>query len=234
MAKIILSAMVCLAMFGSMALAASSCPEPNGRFADPEQCDAYIQCTEGVPEDKLCPDGLLFHQRTKSTGECTYLPFTVCKDRTRLQPANATENCPRQFGFYPIGDPAKCGVYHNCAHGEATLTKCPDGLAFNIDTYQCDWPDLAKDCNAEAFLGFVCPPSEEDEGKTNVDVTPEGELRYFPHPNSCKKYFVCVNGHPRLYTCGRYLAFNPESKLCDFYRNIPECYARLKDRKEKQ
>uniref|UniRef100_T1P7M4 Chitin binding Peritrophin-A domain protein n=1 Tax=Musca domestica TaxID=7370 RepID=T1P7M4_MUSDO len=234
MAKIILSAVVCFAMFGSMAFADSLCPEPKGRFPHPEQCDAYYECVDGVAEEKLCPDGLVFNPRAKAAGECTYSPFSTCKERTRLQPANGTEQCPRQFGFYPLGDPTKCGVYHNCAHGEATLTKCPEGLAFNVDSYQCDWPDLVKDCNAEAFLGFTCPPPEEDDANVKVDVTPEGELRYYPHPNTCKKYFVCVNGHPRLYNCGRYLAFNPETKLCDFYRNIPDCYARLKDKKERR
>uniref|UniRef100_A0A1I8M1M0 Chitin-binding type-2 domain-containing protein n=1 Tax=Musca domestica TaxID=7370 RepID=A0A1I8M1M0_MUSDO len=123
----------------------SLCPEPKGRFPHPEQCDAYYECVDGVAEEKLCPDGLVFNPRAKAAGECTYSPFSTCKERTRLQPANGTEQCPRQFGFYPLGDPTKCGVYHNCAHGEATLTKCPEGLAFNVDSYQCDWPDLVKD-----------------------------------------------------------------------------------------
>lgn len=171
---------------------------------------------------------MLFKQRTKTRGECTYAPYASCKDRLRLQPANGTDECPRQFGFYSNGDNTKCGEYKNCAHGESTITKCPEGLAFNIDTYQCDWPDLVADCNAEAYLGFTCPESDfADQEKKEIDISPEGELQYFRHPDSCKKYFVCVNGHPRLYSCGRYLAFNAETKLCDFYNKIPECYARI-------
>ncbi|CAD6999215.1 unnamed protein product [Ceratitis capitata] len=212
--------------------AVRSCPAPNGRFADDDQCDAYLECKEGVGEEKLCPDGLLFNQRTKNTGDCTYLPFTTCKERTRLQPANGTAECPRQFGFYNSGDPKNCGVYKNCAHGEVTLTKCPEGLAFNVESYQCDWPDLVAECDAEGFLGFTCPPPETVDGaEKEVDTSPEGELRYFRHPNTCKKYFVCVNGHPRLYNCGKYLAFNVETKLCDFYTHVPECYALLKEKK---
>lgn len=217
------------------ALAASECPEPNGRYAHDDQCDAYTQCTDGIPENKLCPDGLLFHQRTKSTGECTYAPYSTCKLRTILQPANGTDECPRQFGFYPSGDPTKCGRYRNCAHGVATLTKCPEGLAFNVDTYQCDWPDQVADCDSEAYLGFTCPSVDSIGGpESSVDVSPEGELRYFRHPDSCKKYFVCVNGHPRLYNCGKYLAFNIETKGCDFYTKVPECYAKIKEAKQKK
>ncbi|KAI9585378.1 hypothetical protein GQX74_001225 [Glossina fuscipes] len=200
------------------------CPEPNGRFAAPEQCDAYVECHDKIGEEKLCPDGLLFHQRTHTTGDCTYAPLSVCKERTRLQPANGTDECPRQFGFYSLGDPANCGVYHNCAHGIATLTKCPEGLAFNIDTYQCDWPDTVKECNAEAFLGFTCPAVSRTE---DIDDNEE-EMRFYPHPDNCKRYFVCVNDRPRLYSCGRNLAFNPDTKLCDFYTNIPGCSAGFK------
>ena len=36
------------------------CPEKNGYFADPEQCDLYYECIDSIPEAKLCPDGLLF------------------------------------------------------------------------------------------------------------------------------------------------------------------------------
>jgi len=232
MTKIFLSVSLCLAVFGSMAFAASSsqCPEENGRFAHPEQCDAYTECTDGEAVEKICPDGLLFNQRTKTRGECTYAPLSTCKERLRLQPANGTDECPRLFGFYSNGDSTKCGEYKNCAHGEATNTKCPEGLAFNVETYRCDWPDMVADCNAEAYLGFTCPPSEIDadgQAKKEVDISPEGELQYFRHPDSCKKYFICVNGHPRLYNCGRYLAFNAQTKLCDFYNKIPECYARI-------
>jgi len=189
MFKLTISAVLCLAVFGSLAFADSACPEPNGRFAHSDQCDAYIQCTDGVAEDKLCPDGLLFHQRTKIGGDCTYAPFTSCKDRARLQSANGTDECPRQFGFYPSGNPAKCGVYRNCAHGVATITKCPEGLAFNVESYQCDWPDLAADCNPEQFLGFTCPPVEKTDGEPEVDTSPEGVLRYYSHPDTCKKIF---------------------------------------------
>ncbi|KAH8351878.1 hypothetical protein KR084_000368 [Drosophila pseudotakahashii] len=231
MAKILISALLCVAMFGSMVLGSPECPSPNGRFASGDQCDAYTECKDDVPVEKLCPDGLLFHQRTKATGECTYAPYSTCKERARLQPANGTDECPRQFGFYPNGDETKCGIYRNCAHGVASTTKCPEGLAFNEETYQCDWPDLVANCNAEAYLGFNCPAADAIDGTApEVDVSPEGELRYYRHPQTCKKYFVCVNGHPRLYNCGKYLAFNSQSKLCDFYNKVPECYALLKEK----
>jgi len=52
------------------------CPENNGFFPDPEQCDLYYECIEGVPEAKLCPDGLLFEDGNPNQEKCDY-PFNV-------------------------------------------------------------------------------------------------------------------------------------------------------------
>ena len=52
------------------------CPEPNGFFPDPEQCDLYYSCRNGVPEPKLCPDGLLFEAESPLKEKCDY-PFNI-------------------------------------------------------------------------------------------------------------------------------------------------------------
>ncbi len=52
------------------------CPEPNGFFADPEQCDLYYECVDNLPEAKLCPDGLLFEDGNPNHENCDY-PFNV-------------------------------------------------------------------------------------------------------------------------------------------------------------
>ncbi|XP_055905126.1 protein obstructor-E isoform X2 [Eupeodes corollae] len=228
MTRIVLSFGLCLALCGALASAALDCKEKNGKYASPDQCDAYIECIDGVAEEKLCPDGLLFNQRSEHEGDCTYAPFSSCiEPRTRLQPAQPSDECPRQFGFYRIGDASQCGQYKNCAHGVASLTKCPEGLAFNSDTYQCDWPDQVGDCDAEAFLGFTCPAVVRTEEETAAEF--EEVLRYYRKPESCSHYFVCVKDRPRLYSCGKYLAFNEETGLCDFYTKVSECYKNLRD-----
>lgn len=37
----------------------------------------------------------------------------------------------------------------NCVEGRGFTFDCPEGLAFNGDTYRCDWADQVPDCNAE-------------------------------------------------------------------------------------
>ncbi|XP_059221015.1 protein obstructor-E isoform X1 [Stomoxys calcitrans] len=227
MAKIILSAMVCLAMFGSMAYAAGGCSSPNGTAPVSGSCDAYIQCTNGVAEEKLCPDGLLYNE--KSTGyPCGYPIEVECSQPTaRLQEAQATEECPHQFGYYQMGDSKNCGQFKNCASGRGYIFDCPDGLAWNPETYKCDWPDLVEACDAEAYLGFKCPPLP---ARSDLLGEPEQEYFFYPSPQNCQQYFLCVEGRPRRISCDGDMAFNEELKQCDDIDNVPNCSPEIKQK----
>lgn len=64
------------------------CDEPNGRYAVASQCDAYVQCTDFIPKEKLCSDGLLFDdQASLSTFPCKYPIEVDCRARAVLQEA---------------------------------------------------------------------------------------------------------------------------------------------------
>jgi len=211
-----------LGIFVIQALAASDprCLHPDGRFIDPEQCDAYYECKDDVAEWKLCPDGLRFNP--KMGGNCVYKPAVFCGNRTKLQSPHPTKHCPRQFGFYRIGDAEHCGTYMNCAHGVGKKTTCPEGLAFNEKSYKCDWPDETDDCDPEAFLGFTCPdPIVRTTNTQGAEL-----LRYYRNEDSCVKYYVCENDRPRLYRCSPGSVFNDLKKSCDSRSNIEECNPR--------
>lgn len=61
------------------------CPEPNGYFADAEQCDKYYECIDGRIKDKLCPDGLVFNDFSTEYEKCD-LPFNIdCTSRPKLR-----------------------------------------------------------------------------------------------------------------------------------------------------
>lgn len=64
------------------------CEEKNGRYSVADQCDAYVECTRGEPEEKLCPDGLMFNDKLKPTAyPCEYPIDVDCGSRTKVQPA---------------------------------------------------------------------------------------------------------------------------------------------------
>lgn len=64
------------------------CEEKNGRYSVAGQCDAYVECTNSEPEEKLCPDGLLFNDKLKPFAyPCDYPIDVDCGTRTKVQPA---------------------------------------------------------------------------------------------------------------------------------------------------
>lgn len=166
----------------------------------------------------MCSDGLLFNDKAGVfTFPCQYPIDVNCTSRARTQPAQATEQCPHQFGYFALGDSANCGSFLNCADGRGYKLECPLGLAFNRLTYQCDWPDLVPDCDAEAFLRFTCPP------QTRVEGFGAGETKYYRSTDDCQRYFLCNNGRPRLHVCGVGAAFTEELNRCDAAENVTGC-----------
>ena len=61
------------------------CPEKNGKFADPEQCDLFYICRKEVATIEYCPEGLLFDTTHVNREKCV-LPHNVdCGAREFVQ-----------------------------------------------------------------------------------------------------------------------------------------------------
>ncbi|KAK4311520.1 hypothetical protein Pmani_016988 [Petrolisthes manimaculis] len=211
--------LVCfLASMVALAAGQNCPPEGVEYYPDNSECDRYSECRDGVYSEHLCPDGLLFNDRiTNGRYPCEYTTEVNCEGRTGQQPAQPTEYCPRQWGYYGSGDAAQCGFFHNCVNGQAFKVNCPAGLAFSSSTYRCEWPDESIDCDSEAFLGFSCPPAGN-----NIQVL----LRGFPQfrsPRDCRQFFICVNESPRLQFCQLGLVFNEETYTCDEPETVRGC-----------
>lgn len=74
------------------------CPEPDGYFADAEQCDKYYHCDNGKIKEKLCPDGQVFNDFSSEYEKCD-LPFNIdCSARPNLQEPKPSTHCPRKHG----------------------------------------------------------------------------------------------------------------------------------------
>ena len=67
-----------------------------------------------------------------------------------------------------------------------------------------------------AYLGFTCPPLPE--GLSGSLPT------FYKSPTHCQKYFMCINGRPRLQTCGEGQAFSEITKLCEPAENVQGWY----------
>lgn len=65
-----------------------ACTERNGRYSVAGQCDAYVECSDGEPKEKLCPDGLMFNDKVKLfVYPCQYPIDVDCGSRANLQAA---------------------------------------------------------------------------------------------------------------------------------------------------
>ncbi|XP_013788016.1 protein obstructor-E-like, partial [Limulus polyphemus] len=193
----------------------NDCPE-YGVFAYPhlQACDKYYKCENGTFTWETCPNGLVFSENGGVYDFCTY-PWNVnCGDKERADPI-PSENCPWQWGVFPMT--SGCNTqYYKCAWGEANITDCKVGLAYDDRIHVCNWPDLLEDCDSEKIVGFTCPTKVSGKSATYFPFP-----RY-PAPNDCTRLIVCVNNRPRLISCGNGSAFSLESYACSDIRDVPD------------
>jgi len=202
MKSLTIAAVSAVCLFASNTLAQQDqefkfkCPETNGFFPDPEQCDLYYECVRGVPSPTLCPDGLMFDDKSSIEAKCDY-PFNVkCGDREYVQEPepDIDERCYRANGFFNHLAEDECNIFYNCVNGVAYETPCPTATVFDEGRGICVNPDeatpFAKVCPEKKekarIGGFSCP-----EEKT---LGPHGQpLAHpsFPHPESCQKFITC-------------------------------------------
>ena len=103
------------------------CPEADGLFAHPEQCDRYFECNNFRVRRKLCADGLVFDpNKVESEDPCDHLQNTKhkCRGKPKLQPAKPGDRfCPRQNGVFPSPDPTECEVFYSCLNGVGAVQR---------------------------------------------------------------------------------------------------------------
>ncbi|XP_060526168.1 protein obstructor-E-like isoform X2 [Cylas formicarius] len=220
----------CVLLFlAVVANAQFKCPNKDGQYEDSRQCDKYYDCTDGIPVEKLCPDGLVFDPLIRKRNKCDQ-PFNVdCGDRTELQNPQPRGPCPRRNGFFAHEDPTVCNKFYNCIEGEYTEITCTNGLHFDEYSGTCVWPDSAgrQGCKRTDVLkdGFECPKESQKDANGNLVVHPK-----YAHPTDCQRFYVCLNGvEPRDLGCIVGEVYNEETQRCDAPENVVGCEDWYKD-----
>ena len=224
------------------------CPEADGLFPHPEQCDRYFECRNFRVSRKLCADGLVFDPQKTGTDQdpCDHLQNTKhkCRGRPKLQrPKPGDGFCPRQNGVFPSPDPSECDTFYSCLNGVGSLQQCADGLHYDDEIGTCVW---ARESNRKGCLSDnqratknnsrqrMRKPEipDNDKGRRGESLPngfecPGGKLGIhpaLPHPTSCRLYYVCLNGvTPNEAGCGPGLVFNSVTAKCDSPENVPGC-----------
>jgi len=221
---------------GAPAAVEFECPEPNGKFADFEQCDLYYICRDGVATAELCPDGLLFNDKIPNREKCE-LPFeqpppydVECGERVYVQEPSPDRDpkCERANGKYNHPDENECQKYIQCDNGRPYEFPCANTLYFNSVTGNCvteaelaKYPE-ARTCTEEKVYeidGFTCPGGEAVGPQNLLQAHP-----IYPHPNDCRYYFSCYhNKEPNKFGCSEGQVFAADTQQCKPPEEVPEC-----------
>lgn len=205
------------------------CPEDNGLFPDPEQCDLYYECIDGVSNPKLCPDGEVF-DISKPNRERCILPYNVdCGARQYVQEPrlDVDPGCKRANGFFPHLDENVCEKFYQCNDGHKHEMQCAPPLIFDEGIGSCA---RAENASPEAR---ICNNPDEVKSVEGVTCDPTAKVftaglrtehPSYPHPTDCQLFITCFGGrNPVKLGCSKGNVFDAERSLCKTPEEVPEC-----------
>jgi len=108
------------------------------KVKDPESCNRFIQCMDGLAYHFACQENLFWSSELKI---CTEESVAKCGDAESNSDANKADDslCPTGFkGLLP--DESNCRRYISCSENGGFYMKCQTGLVWNKKTNTCDWP----------------------------------------------------------------------------------------------
>merc|ERR1711973_76272 len=121
-----------------------NCKRLNGKWAVPDTCNQYIDCTSGIERLVTCQNHLVFDD---VTGDCEH-PDTANRPGCTAEELYGF-SCPSTVGQgrYPAESDCRafftCGVYTNY---HPRLSGCPQGSVFNPEEQRCDDPENVPQC----------------------------------------------------------------------------------------
>ncbi|KAL4706874.1 hypothetical protein ACJJTC_010108 [Scirpophaga incertulas] len=179
------------------------CKMRNAYYEVMGSCDKYIECRDYQAAEMICLEGLYFNPKTEFPYyPCGYPSEVSCVGRGTTQLAVPTNECPHQYGFFPSPKTTAetCGFYRMCVGGKAIEMECAVGLAFDIVSAQCRWPEEVPSCNSPAFLGFQCPT--------------DSAVKNYKFEGNCAAFFSCDKGNAHVLQCDAGLAFDANLGRC--------------------
>ncbi|CAG0887080.1 unnamed protein product [Darwinula stevensoni] len=130
-------------------------------------------------------------------------------------PGTGGFRCPTPEGLYP--HEIFCYMFYNCIGFHPYPHECPDDDLFHQEELYCMHPE-------DVNCGDLVPrPTASMEPPTSTDktTTTSGEFQcpepdgFFPDPESCEHFYICVEGKPSHTECPDDSWFNPETGFCD-------------------
>ncbi|GAB0090135.1 hypothetical protein DMENIID0001_048240 [Sergentomyia squamirostris] len=185
-------------------------------LADPFDCSSFIVCDHGKTAVKRCEGGLRYDPRLRV---CNWAHEVQCGGSPSL-PTNP--NIPiRCYGYdsvYFIADTSNCEKYYICANGIPYQHHCAPGVHWDYIHNQCDFPGKAF-CYEKGDNNVDEPEQEEPEPEQDIEEEdiPDctGDQKFFPYPEDCSKYYICIGGSPFIMSCPSNYYWNAPRFQCD-------------------
>ncbi|XP_034840994.1 protein obstructor-E-like [Maniola hyperantus] len=132
------------------------CPRQNGYFKhpDPQACDKFNFCSDGVPNEHPCPPGLYFNEETSNCDwkesvrrTCDQITKDVLDDGFACPDGDVMGPNGRALPHPTFPHPEDCQKFYICRNGvQPQKGSCPSGKVYNEDTFMCDEPEKVQGC----------------------------------------------------------------------------------------
>ncbi|XP_037083462.1 protein obstructor-E-like [Pollicipes pollicipes] len=130
------------------------CERQHGIYPDPELCDTYYVCKDGVATRSQCAPGLHFHIKSR---ECRWPDEAgrgLCDKRESLGDFSCPLDATNAVDVHGNRDnnptyihPDDCRLFYVCLNGVKPMEGgCPEGTVFNDATRKCDDPANVEGC----------------------------------------------------------------------------------------
>nr|CAD7261037.1 unnamed protein product [Timema shepardi] len=120
-------------------------------YPSPHSCSDFYKCSEGLPILEHCPPGLDYNAKTS---QCDYPQLAGCDSSVSQVTVVPTKSpgtvpttdspegvyCPPDVQGLLVRNPLDCNSYYDCNYGLPQLEMCNEGLFFNQQLQECDWP----------------------------------------------------------------------------------------------
>lgn len=126
----------------------------------------------------------------------------ISDDISLFEPLRDMNLCENLEDFRILPHPETCELYLMCWDNQVWKLNCDPGELFNSRTEICEPADLVNCHVSDQAVPEIIPEC------------PIGFIGRHPHPDSCNRFFLCINGRRSIGECLPFLHFDMERRRC--------------------
>merc|ERR1712055_473084 len=152
----------------------------------------------------------------------------------QVVPEQSEEFECEEDGLYP--DPEDCNKFYNCGHGTAWKQECQEGLVFNPNKGQCDFPDNyhcegkpdpEPETDFEDYGCYKNPIPQKVDLLEKTDARLDNPLHYKRRENAIEKCFAVAKdaGYEHFAVGNKGQCWGSNTESYKYYGKAKDCPA---------